>query len=959
MARKEISRALRPPFAGHVKEIVMMTWQAGQVLGLGAAIGASALGASMCFVPAENPAKFWNSRTLQQVAKEVGLADKELGDALSREARLASPARRTEISREAWVRFTNLISGGGIAGTSPVSASFQSQFSLIDRLNGEVLADKKQRAAWLKKGLEEMGAPPPICQNILASMEEISGMKLQLERGTRSYFEAHLARRGPNITVDIETPQSQVIVTEKQLNLLCARAILLSDIKNDAESKIAPSRFVRAMRVFPRNLALPLYSSIEARCLGEIRKELRKKKELAGFAEFIEEQKHDPGADGPHILETLARKIGERYPCLGTKLLTLFAELECASSAYVKFIRWEWYIKAISSARPESLAAAPIVGMETLSGAIAILSPFDACRRRKWIAEGMKRIGAPDADAILDSKEIDLEAVRHICLRFDRAKDKYFTASAEISRGKDMMRVLIEAPAAREPVSLEEIQALIARAIAIEFAKGRLPLHAIKRHARAEKFAICAPIPVITMESGGNAVALGALPAAPGMSPFAHSQKKSFIEIMGWLQTGARAMRMPLRSGIDAELPWQIREGQDADIWRALIEIPLSTRVLFKYLSAMLNAEFSFVFETTDENGGNIEISLEKDGRTGIVSVRLPPDILRKINGRDLIDMLLRALHKKELKDYYDEYETHLKDARHWNLSFVMPLSKNPCVISLEDLRNGSDLNPDIKIARSCIDLLLMFKDSGASGSETMGITGRADGGVKRDLTAAIQAVAAASKISEESRTRWEGVLGIRRWQLKASDVKIGDGLIVDVLPAENTALLHIHGDASGAKPSDWLYLLSAAAANPGFALRVAIEKREVVVGGRGNPAPFYGSIAANRIFERFGVSDPKAKMPASIALPLPGGIPAERNPKFASAPPDARKKYVAALRWFALLTIPDEWRPTAADSCSEARHKYRLMAKKWHADVGPRLEEKILFQIATGHWTSILDIYE
>lgn len=929
----------------------MLTWHGQQVLNLQAAIGASQFGARMCFAPTENPADLWLPRTLFQVAEEIKAADEGFGNLLVCEAHYAEKSRGdARIAHDAWEKFTSLIAGRGAGQTgAPPQAALQSQAALIERLNGRVLADKTLRVKWVSEGLEEMCVSSLISEPIRARLKGLNNIRLELEKGSRPYFEAWISERGRDAVVSITTPGDQAVITERHLKLMCARALLLSD----TQSSVMSRRFVPQGRVRLQNLALPPFASIEARCVDSLRRELERKKQLADFVRLIPQVKSLDAAFRSDVLRKLAKKIGERFPNLGAKLLAISAEIKNAANIYIKFKGWESYISAIKNAKADSLNGEGMADMKALARALDILSPLDRARRRKWVSDGMKKLGMPNPEEFFNSGNLDIDEMGGIYPYFEASKDGQFAVSAKLPGGGSLARVEIGVPRTHGPVTFDELQLLVARALMMGSASAKISEATRARHMKAKRGALDAPVPIVVMDSEGNMAAMGPL-------PLAGAQRNSFARFVTWLQSGARVMNPPRQAGLSVELQRQIREGEDAGMWQTLLDVPMAANVVFKYLNTVLGSEYDFTFETKDEGGRNIEIALDKDGRLSAVHVRLSRDDLQKLRGPDLIDILLRALFKRDLKDFYEEAARHEKDDKPWNLAFVAPPSNDPCIVSLEELREGFDLSPDVKLVRSCLRLLRAFRELGAPKSAGINIAGGADSGIVRNLSNALQAVAKAARISPALKDGWEDLLNIKRWHLQTSGVQISkDSLIVDAIPVNGVCLIHIHGDARGAGPSDWLYLLGAMAANPSFALRLTIDRREVIVGGRGDPLPHYGSIAGNRIFERFGVFDASAKMPVSIAPALPGGIPAERNPNFAGAPPDEKKKYVAALRWFANAPIPDTWRPTAANSRSEARRKYRLMASKWHDDVGPRLEERILFHIATGHWKNIFHIYE
>ncbi|MFH1652934.1 MAG: hypothetical protein ABIE74_02660 [Pseudomonadota bacterium] len=262
--------------------------------------------------------------------------------------------------------------------------------------------------------------------------------------------------------------------------------------------------------------------------------------------------------------------------------------------------------------------------------------------------------------------------------------------------------------------------------------------------------------------------------------------------------------------------------------------------------------------------------------------------------------------------------------------------------------------------------LMLLFKHyklvmSGAHKSGKILIDGNLHQASKQHFAIALKVIKAnlLSNAGESTQVVWENVLKGQAWLLGEGD-EDRDPVIVEITPSENSTIVFVRGDSTKITRLDWLFLLSAVAANGNRPIRLAFGKnREIIFGTSVQLVKdLYDAIASNSLNSPYQLHDPAAKRPENIDLELPGAVPVRMNPNYASATLDVKKEYIRALRWFSMSDVPLKWQPWADDSLATVRKKFRDMSKECHSDRGADEGLVALLRDSNQHWAVVLDMH-
>lgn len=924
------------------------------VLGLQQALSVSRFGGMVCLNPiTTGSSTLFSVDTLRDLALEIRTTSAPMSRQLQNCTRPA--INDSNALREVWTEYTKIVAGTARPRGGKRPSAAPSQLDLLSATRKRLMPGN-ERHRWLSKAYDEMGIPEIIKNAALRLLDEMGKIRLELALASGRHFDTRLAKDADDVpAIKIDIPNSQRVLTEKQFGFLIARAILLEA----AQKIVMPSRLRALHRINPSKLSQPMTVFTEVQFVLELSKALSAGR-LNKYAGLVPVDRGLDAAFKPDILQRLSDAIADDEPNLGAKLYCIAVRAARADTMQKFILAWRAFTVAL--ANPGAPLDRTPVERDALKDVIGKMGR-DYAGRRRWLMDALQTLRVPAPESLLDLSKVKLEDRDAIYLEFEESNDDRFSVQADFFVSKNYIVVRIGIPTGIAPLREADIGLLVARALLMSDIKTRLPANLYERHRKVALSEIRRPVP-LTLITWNKALQLG--------PPDVDAQNLlDLISAVRWLTVGSLITNPVhasdiLRSKFDFKeylddprklesMRAQVESGfKSADLvgWKSLLSVLGMNTSLLGHISLLHLANYSFIMEIEDGRGPNLDISLQRDSRYVYVHVKLSSGTLQALRPHDLIDIALRAAG-------YLTTDSSKKPGfgRKIGRSRALDITQT----TLGRLRDASDLPPQLLMARSTLMLAHRYENISAGMNDgSIDVAGNVDEPTKQNFAAALQAVAhfkSATK-ADELGASWAEVLDVKRWYLQYSGISNGPSQ-VDVIPLGRLGLVHIHMPPYKISPSDWLFIMSAVAANSGRAVRLNVDSREMLAGTLGDAKSLYGSIAANRIYGSLGVYDPRARMPDVIALNLPGGVPAAKNPNFALASPEERHAYIRALRWFATADMPDEWKPRASDSSDEIKHKYRAMSLALHSDRTDDPEKIRLFIDSAEHWKAVRELHK
>jgi hypothetical protein len=901
------------------------------VQGLQGALAASQFGGMVCLAPTAvaSPATLFTVHTLYQLADAVKTASPRVGESLLRQASVAAASRDPGALHKAWRVYAGIVSGRG-AGTvaqtvDPVTAV---------RAH---LASGEGRLDWAEPQLKMRRVPPTVVRSTLEWLGARGAIGLDFVPSGNSYFTTRVAERSGRTVVEISIPNTRRVITEGEINALVCRAIatagiseLLVDEQLDAMQRVDVNSIGKRVRV---------YDEIDL---------VRRLIEVLGKERFL---KHIPlvpiergleAAFAPTVLTAVADAIAREDVNLGATLSAIAKRASATSSDQKIYLAWVAFVNAMNKAKPS--AGKALVDVGALASATEKLE-VGYEDRRQWLLDALVKMRVPNPDALLDEYPVLLGGRQAIYVEFAESGDERFSVSADLSSSRNYITVMICVPAGLKVTSEEQIRYLVARALIVASARFHLPDPIYDKCRSVSPEEIKRPVKIAVMSPFGTAV----------LGPIGISAERFALLVAehSWLRVGSSTMNSiynPDRGKMtDAEevgVPSRRREPPSASLekksrarWSELARVPGIEGAFLKPTAFARMPGYSFLFEVDDALRASIGISMrEHHGRLTFI-IRLSSRVMNSLRRTDMVDILVRAADIRSART-----ETRRSVERFFTLAALGDVSTLP---------------PERRLGRSLLMATHELRSSSRPSDDDVHVDGNVGEGVMTRFATVVDAVSRFHEMTDVDalRAAWSDVLAIRRWYLYDAGLDDGRG-VVDVIPLGGLGLVHIHSHPSAIDPGGWLYVMSAVAANPGSAFQVATTSRSFMIGREGDSRDMYGSIAANPMFQPFGVYDPAAQMPERAGRHFPGGELPEKNPHYATATAEKRQDYIRALRWFATAGMPEEWKPRAGDTLAEVRRKYRAMQMAWHPDRNHDVERANLLKKSGEYWDMIFKLY-
>ncbi len=888
-----------------------------------------------------DPATFFRVETIRDLTTAIHVVDPAIAGQLQTHVSEAIHAGKDrEAVRAAWQEYTQVIAGTSHRAEEVAAASVTPQVDLISKTRS-LLLDRNERKTWIESAMLEMEAPKLVRTTVLERLDDLDDIEVEFSGSKRSYFGIRFAvEEDGTPKVEIEVPNRLRVLTEKQLQLLISRAILLRYAKIHITEgnleplhEIAESELTKTPPVFRETqFVTELYDTLAD----------------GRFAEQSNLIPMDGGLDAafkPEVLMNLAKAIASKDRALGADLRCIATRAQRADTSQKFILAWTAFGSAIERSTPYPENFRP-VAITTLDKVLQKLGN-DNPERDQVLIRAMEEIGVPDPGILLYGDSVVLQRRQGIYFKFEKSADSNISARADTS-SKNNITIHIKVPGGAGSISEANLLLLTARAFALAEIRSHIPTSVYKRHAKVTKSEIRRPIP-LTVMTWDRSLQLG-----PPKTTKA--KLRSLIAGVRWLTMGSVVINPETRGKImfgelaprtefrkrsrEHAMAAQVRPGYSRttmDAWMPFTTVQGVENLLFRPTKFIRISDYTFIFEVDDEQGNALNISLESGTGQSWIYTKLSSETFRQLKEKDIIDIAIRAT-------------TFTKSSRASG-------EEQAVVRSLQYLRDGFDLLPNVERARAALMLAYEYaKLSKEIEAGSTSVEGNVDEYVKRNFLMMLQSILTSLKLTDvdELHANWAEILGIGRWFLFDSETRADDPQM-EAIPLGPIVMVNIQTSPSLITPNDWLYLASLIATNPGHAVRFALRGREISEGGAGDPSELYSSIAANVIFRGLGVYDPKARMPASIALNLPGGVPFTKNPNFASADPEDRIAYIKALKWFATANMRDDWKPRANDDAATIKSKYKDMSKAYHPDKCSDPELNMLLKTASSeHWSIV-----
>ncbi|MBT3181036.1 MAG: hypothetical protein HN337_00850 [Deltaproteobacteria bacterium] len=924
----------------------MVTQGTSLVTALQSALGVSQFGAMVCLNPTMvRPSALYAAETLRDLTRQIVVADATIGGRLETHTSAAINANKDEETvREAWQNYTRVIAG------LPSDTTAASHPDLISVTRNRLLKNAA-RGEWIEEALDVIRTPDLVKDTVLKRLDANDSIKLELSACKGSAFVIRLADENGSPTIQIGIPNRERVLTEKQLHLLIARAILLRYAKaHISEDRLEPLHTVSSGRLTSSPSVFHEATLVDSMKSALDGGRFKKHSHLIPIDRGL-----DVAFSATALLE-IAEAIAKDEANFGAELYSIAKRTDRADTDQKRYLAWVKFTNLIRKAEPASTSKS--VEIPTLREVLRKLgSDFD--ERERLLMEAMQSLEIPNPEILLYSEGVRLDRKNGIYFSFTEAQDDNVTVRADLSI-KNYITVHISVPKEHGPISAEEIILLTARSLAVAEIKSYVPAKIYKKHLSMPLSEIRRPIP-LTIMTWEKALHMG--PAAVG-----NAKLRSLISAANWLTTGSLVMNPVTRAQLmyselkphkyfgdksaHHPMPAQMRPGYNEENirnWMPFSSLQGVDRLLFRPTDFLRISDYTFIFEIDEDQADRLNMHLETNDKTTWIYTRLSSRTFQQLKPANMIDIAIRAT----------AFGKPAASAKRAGTSFTHIHSRTN--VTLGEIHDSFDLPFRVEMARAA--LMLAYEYSGLSKEyeeDTLNITGNVADDEKQKFAMMLQSISLFLSMTEvdEWIMAWSEILRIRRWHLFDSGIRPKEPT-VDIFPLGHVGMINLHTSPFKISPNDWLYMASAIAANPGHAIRFTPKNRDEAMGRSGNRGLLYDSVAANRLFTRFGVYDPKAKMPKSIALNLPGGVPLSKNPYLKSASPKDRERYVRALLWFAVAAIPDAWKPRADDDKHTIKTKYRDMSKAYHPDRCKDVEQVALLKNAATHWEIVTEIHD
>jgi hypothetical protein len=920
----------------------MLESPASLVQGLQGALMQTRFGAMLCVGPQfASPAAAFSFNTLNQVAMEVGKVNQVLGTRLTRAVSLAEQKKREPNAlRDAWVAFTAIVNGNAVVervAGEPAEAVADTANPVTSARSMLALADgSEERSVWIGEYLDRMKVPEVLKTSALEWLARQGAIGLEFENVEGKYFKTTVVgRRSGPFTISISIPSKKSVVTDDELCLLIARAIAVKSVA----MRMGGARLDVMGKVYVGHTDRPVGIFSELELLYRLQAVLSQKR-FQKYRRLLPIEKGFEAAYRPKTLADIAAAVAADDVNLGTRLATTARRAEMVTDGQREKLAWTSFIIALNAAGDG--AGAALVDMDAFLSASEKLEAANPGRRR-WLAEALREMGVPSPDSFLDSIPIDKREA--ICVDFVEGKNGKFSVSSDCYTSRTYVNVTIAVPRGMKIKSEDEIRYLVARALVISSSKVFLPESVYDEHRSVAPGALKEPIRLAVFDSGA-VVVLGPVGANMGKL-----QELADEHIWLWAATDAMNSMHFERSATAQRTLTEVKrrhrpvsaertERRYSNTWRNFLQVPRIEGVFLRPTSFVRLPEHSLIFEVDESMRSDIGFSLKEHMGGLAVVVSLSSKTMKELERKDITELIVRA--------------SSIRSAR------TELARRSMSIISAEAFFERRGLSPELRLGRALMLLASRLKDRTETASEDIDVEGDIPTLAAERFATVLDAVSIYHSATDVDvlRAAWSEVLAIKRWYLSDRSSP-EDGGVVDVIPVGGMGLVNVHGDSSSMDPRQWLFVLSALAANPGHATRINVAGKRFVDGAVGDTNEIYGSIAANAVFDQFGLFDPAAKLPELAEFRFPGGEAPSRNSHYATAEPEVVQKYIAALRWFATAAIPDEWKPVASDDKAAVKKKYRAMSFAWHPDRKPTAVQENLQKNSNSYWSAVLAIYE
>jgi len=912
------------------------------VQGLSGAIAASALGNVVCLSPAPvDPSYVFSVQTLDQLAREVKRVDEKLGRELEENIPSAQLARKDpEELHRAWLEYTKIIEGKGKRGKSKTDPVQDPVSAAIEKLSAG-----PERRLWIEGVLSKMGVPAMVMRSALTWIDSVGGdVGLKFSSKSQGHYTSRVVNaRGGGPVIEISIPRTRRVLTVKELDRLIGLAMAVEGLKPVISATSAKD----LQRVSVASIGRPILGFVEIDLLQRFVEALGDKR-FRKYRPIVPLEKGFSAVFDSGVLLALSEAIAKDYPGLGARLYCIAVKVATGKWPQTISHGWNSFVNALKDA--DSNIGREIVDMGVLKSAVARLGVADK-GRREWLMDALNVMQVPSPAKVLDSKPLSLRMTKEIYLELKDVSGDEFLVSADYDRNKIIVSISI--PGRTKISSEDEIRYLVARAVLLGKARESLTKSLYDRYRKVSPSKLTRPVRLAVFDyeaftAADRAIELG----STGISDYGF---KALGDVYRWLRVGSKMVHHVYapRDDLTARLMREsadyleksaakerakssiAMERQNRLYWQGMLSLPGMMNVFFDKLNLVRHPRYSLVFEVDDGRGENISISYLGDLKEHCILVRLSSEVMKKLKPKDLLGILVRAT-----------IPTVSKKGGHSYAEVEVPLGT---------LRGARDLEPAPALERSLLILAHEYRGITSVDDDGIQISGNIGDYELRRFATTLDAIARFYDMTDMDvlRAAWSEVLSVRRWYLHDGGLR-GRAGTVDVIPLGAVGLIHAHSISDVTDAKHWLRVMSALAANPGHAIRVENGGIGFALSWYKDADKLYGSIAANRMFEPFGLYDPDAQMPERTAMQFPGGVMPEANPGYASASHEERQGYIRALRWFAVAGIPEEWKPSAGDGRQTVKKKRRAMSLAWHPDRNPDREHANLLSISNTYWDAV-----
>ncbi|MBF0104177.1 MAG: hypothetical protein HQM16_02510 [Deltaproteobacteria bacterium] len=862
--------------------------------------------------------------TLRQLAVILSGQDKVL--AAEVKAVTAIPHRKnTPRFDRQWSDCVSLIAGRQSARRQQPETGEQTALTgntLIEAVQRQ-LDDRTTRQEWISRALARVGAKQRTKEVVLAHIEPVNNLRLQLGPVSNRDYRVQLNEQGELVVVTMECPSSLRVFSMPIVEHLLGMGL-------------------RAYFFTPPAPASPLFTKVSAADIEgihsvdqevELNAELIRALQTAGFNKLsqdaVKKLRERKGLD-PQTLIDIAFEVSETHKHTGLQLLSTALKAKIQDNHKSLYASWKLFCNQLISMDSKEKGKPVPVSMEDLQETI-LLTSIENPDRRKWFEDGLKSLGVPNPKAILDEKPIDLDKRKAVYIKISRTPGNAFHLDLDAPVGASSMLLNIGVPRSVTHLSKDNIKLLVALAIVKEafgdYNSDNLIAETVTLQSLSSPKDLLKPLASMTLSADSYRRI-----SADSLSREQQKELQAVIHMFKALTSVAAQQHAKESEGSVFRTEKRSHEkiiAGVADKLEPLFAIPHAEH-FFKALSKCHIADFNIAITVDDTIEGPV-VSARAMAKKITFFIKCAHKDIPQINAQTLIALVLR---------FFD------RGLASSNKLFDPPTE------------------PDSIMALAALEVLQEFLVSPNTPPERLAVTGSDE--TKPVRQALGHAMMALHDFSKRTDNPLLGHLSTNMLSAQRYHVQVltttDDTTTITALPTDRGVFIQIKGKQQNINAKQWLYLLTVLADNPGKAVCICIRGNDIsiVFGTHKAGRDLYASIISDVRLLRFGVFDPAAKRP-QVSPKFPGDKAADAHPNFMQSPLALRRAYIKALIWFAYAQIPDELKPTATDTPNEIKQKKKAMSFAYHPDRlgqqyrGAELAEKAeLFKTANTHWDTI-----